>query len=72
MEKKYELVKDDSIIIGSSWLYRIRALKNIQTSALGIRSGDLGGYVESEKKFIPRWNMLGTWQCNGIRRSYCV
>lgn len=27
MEKKYELVKDDSIIIGSSWLYRIRALK---------------------------------------------
>lgn len=49
MEKKYELVKDDSIIIGSSWLYRIRALKNIQTSALGIRSGDLGGYVESEK-----------------------
>ena len=52
MEKKYELVKDDSIIIGSSWLYRIRALKHIQISAnlymANIKPGDLGGYVESE------------------------
>ena len=52
MEKKYELVKDDGIIIGSSWLYRIRALKHIQISAnlymANIKPGDLGGYVESE------------------------
>ena len=53
MEKKYELVKDDRIIIGSSWLYRIRALKHIQVSAneymANIEPGDLGGYVESEE-----------------------
>lgn len=46
MEKKYELLLDDSIIHGiGKTLYRIRALKDFSN----VKKGDLGGYVESEE-----------------------
>ena len=44
MEKKYELLKDDSVRIGDYILYRIKALKDFDT----IKKGDLGGYIEKE------------------------
>ena len=55
MEKKYELVEEDSIwsikhvVAGyagkiSCRLYRIRALRDFG----GVKEGDLGGYVQSE------------------------
>ena len=43
-EKKYELLKEDSISVYSSTLYRIRALKDFGY----IKAGDLGGYIEKE------------------------
>ena len=45
MEKKYELLKDDSIKFGNRTLYRIRALRDFND----VKKGDLGGYVENEK-----------------------
>jgi len=43
-EKKYELVRDQSIEVGGRTLYRIRALKDFGD----VRRGDAGGYVETE------------------------
>lgn len=43
--KKYELVKEDFIIIEERKLYRIRALRDFTS----IEVGDFGGYIESEK-----------------------
>lgn len=42
--KKYELVKEDSIIVEGFKLYRIRALKDFFV----IKAGELGGYIEHE------------------------
>lgn len=42
--KKYELVKEDSIVIDGFTLYRIRALKDFFI----VKAGDLGGYIEHE------------------------
>ena len=42
--KKYELVKEDSIVVDGFKLFRIRALRDFFV----IKAGDLGGYVESE------------------------
>ena len=44
MERKYELT-DEKITVGSTTLYRIRALCNIGNL---VKIGDLGGFVESE------------------------
>lgn len=44
MEKKYELIQEDSITIDGFKLFRIRALKDFYV----INKGELGGYVESE------------------------
>ena len=43
--KKYELMKDDTIKANGKTLYRIKALKNINGE---VKAGDLGGYIESE------------------------
>lgn len=43
--KKYELVKEDSIVIDGFMLYRIRALRDF----FFIKAGDLGGYIENER-----------------------
>jgi UDP-3-O-[3-hydroxymyristoyl] glucosamine N-acyltransferase len=45
--KKYELVEDDFIIHEGRKLYRIRALKKIDTRKTLIFKGDIGGYIES-------------------------
>lgn len=42
--KKYELLKDDTIQIGESTLYRVRALKDFSD----VKAGDLGGYIGME------------------------
>lgn len=44
MNKKFELIKNDSIEIDGHKLYRIRALIDFND----IKAGDLGGYVEHE------------------------
>lgn len=44
MDKKYELLKDDTKQVGIHTLYRIRALINFGS----IKVGDLGGYIEKE------------------------
>ena len=45
MNKKYELT-DETKEIGGITLHRIRALRNIPR--YGVRSGDLGGWIEAE------------------------
>lgn len=42
--KKYELVKEDSIVVDGFTLYRIRAVKDFFV----VKAGDLGGYIEHE------------------------
>ena len=42
--KKYELIKEDTIMIGDSTLYRIRALRDFAH----IEAGELGGYIQKE------------------------
>lgn len=49
--KKYELVANDTIVIGGAVLTRIRALIDIEHkdgSHLSVLAGDQGGYVQSE------------------------
>lgn len=42
--KKYELVREDSIIVDGFKLYRIRALRDFFV----VKAGELGGYIEHE------------------------
>ena len=44
MEKKYRLLENDTIMVGSRTLYRIEALKDF----VNVKKGDKGGYIESE------------------------
>ena len=44
MEKKYELIKEDSITVDGFKLFRIRALKDFFV----VKAGELGGYIEHE------------------------
>ena len=46
MCKKYELLKDKHIEYRGKTLYRIKALRDFYN----VKKGDIGGYVESEKK----------------------
>lgn len=45
MIKKYEIIKADSLLIGTHILYRIKALRDFS----GVKAGDLGGYIKSEE-----------------------
>lgn len=45
MIKKYEIIKADSLLIGTHILYRIKALRDFS----GVKAGDLGGYIQSEE-----------------------
>ena len=44
MDKKYELLYDDTTTIGKTKLYRIKALRDFDD----VKAGSLGGYIESE------------------------
>ena len=44
MNKKYELLTDDTVEVLGTKLYRIKALKSFGD----VKKGDLGGYIESE------------------------
>jgi len=44
MHKKYEVLADDSVVVGQRRLFRIRAVRDFAD----IRRGDVGGYIESE------------------------
>lgn len=44
MEKKFELIKEDSIVVEGRTLYRIKALRSFKW----VSAGDLGGYIEGE------------------------
>ena len=45
MEKKYELVKEDSVDVNGHILFRIRSLKDFND----VKKGELGGYIEKEQ-----------------------
>ena len=46
--RKYELVKDDTIkTFDGRTMFRIRAI--VAMAAIGVAAGDLGGYIEAEK-----------------------
>lgn len=45
MEKKYELIKEDSIVVDGHTLYRIKAVRDFYV----IDKDEVGGYVESEE-----------------------
>lgn len=54
MDKKYELLKDDTIEVEGHTLHRIRALKDFGD----VKAGDLGGFVASEENLShegPCW-----------------
>lgn len=46
MEKKYELVKDDFVMVNGNKLYRIKSLVDIEP---WVAVGQLGGYIEKEE-----------------------
>ena len=51
MEKKFELIKEDSIEVEGRTLYRIRALKDFGDQEKGVyqvEKGTLGGYIQKE------------------------
>lgn len=54
--KKYELVKSDWVTRKGKKLYRIRALKNFQNSLFSVKTGDLGGYIQSECNLSQQGN----------------
>ncbi len=59
MEKKFELVKEDSIVVEGRTLYRIRALKNVVEADDGtyaVKKGTLGGYVQKEENLSHEGN----------------
>ena len=50
--KKYELIKDDFIILEDNKLYRIRALKDFSN----VSAGNIGGYIESKNNLSQEDN----------------
>lgn len=56
LQRKYKFIESDAIKHNGKTLYRIQAL----TSFGSVKAGDLGGYIEAEKKFSPRRQLLGT------------
>ena len=52
MDKKYEMLKDDTIEVGIRILHRIKALKDFND----VRKGDLGGYIEKEESLSHEGN----------------
>ena len=50
--KKYELLTNDTIQIGTTTLYRIKALKDF----CDVKAGDLGGYIEKEENLSHEGN----------------
>ena len=45
MERKYEMLKNDKIMVGNVSLYRIIAIRNFGD----VKKGDIGGYIEKEE-----------------------
>ena len=45
MNKKYILLKDDTITHNDRTLYRIQAIRDFSN----VKTGDLGGYIEKEE-----------------------
>ena len=52
MEKKYEILKDQSITLNGHTLYRIKLLKGIS----GMSPGVIGGFIESEANLSQEGN----------------
>lgn len=48
MNKKYELVENDTKIYALRKLYRIKSLISFSCDGHSINEGDLGGYIENE------------------------
>lgn len=51
-DKKYEILKDQTITMNGSTIYRIKALKNFGD----VKAGDMGGFVESEDNLSQEGN----------------
>ena len=59
-QKKYELLKDDTVNHNGRTLYRIKALITFGT----VVAGELGGYIETEKNLDHSGN---AWVCGNAR-----
>ena len=59
-QKKYELLKDDTVNHNGRTLYRIKALITFGT----VVAGELGGYIETEKNLDHSGN---AWVCGYAR-----
>lgn len=51
-DTKYELVKDDYVIVEGRTLYRIKALEDFRC----VKTDDLGGYIEEEENLSHEGN----------------
>ena len=66
--KKYKLLKNDTIQIGARTLYRIQALRNFSN----VHKGDKGGYIEKESNLSHEgyaW-VSGDAQVSGTARIF--
>lgn len=70
MEKKYELIKEDSIEAEGRTLYRIRALKefgDLENGVYYVGQGDLGSYIQKEENLSLHLLDLSRRALLGIR-----
>ena len=51
-DTKYELIKDDYVIVEGRTLYRIKALEDFRC----VKTDDLGGYIEKEENLSHEGN----------------
>lgn len=76
MERKYELIKEDSVEVEGRTLYRIRALKDfgdLENGVYYMGQGDLGSYIQKEENLslhlldLSRRTLLGIRRCSSER-----
>lgn len=56
--RKYQILKEQSTLIGEIKVYRIQALRNIHTRLGMIPAGQLGAFIQRVKQLISRRWML--------------
>ena len=67
MRNKYELTDETKDINGIT-LHRIRALRDIPS--VGVKSGDLGGWIEKESKSLGKEPEMEKCKCEICGKEY--
>lgn len=52
--RKYQILKEQSTLIGEIKVYRIQALRNIHTRLGMIPAGQLGAFIQSETTYLKK------------------